>query len=1113
MTLQIHRASRTDVLADALGDLLRTPLADPFAEEVVVVPAKGVERWLTQRLSHRLGAGPRGDDGVCAGVRFLNPRSLVSLLLGRERDDPWDPERLVWPLLATIDESLGEREFATLGRHLGHGVDGADGELRRNRRYSVALRLAHLFASYALQRPSLVTAWREGRDGEHGGEQGLPPDLAWQPELWRRLIAQVDAPPPDVRHAQTCAALQAGGDGLPLPDRLSLFGHTRIPVTEVALLKALGEHRDVHLFLPQPSPVLWDDLADLGGPGGVVPRAADDSVERVGHPLLASLGRDARELRRLLDGVSSEEVRPPAGTPTGSTTDPVTLLGWLQHDLRANHAPSYDERSTRELDPDDHSLQVHACHGPARQVDVLREVLVGLLEDDPTLEPRDVLVMCPDIETYAPLISAGFGLATTDGHPAHRLRVKLADRALTSTNPLLAVAGDLLDLAGGRVTASDVLDLAGTDPVRRRFGFTDDELDRVSRWVARAGVRWGLDEESRAAFRMERFPHNTWRTGLDRILLGVAMSGDDHHHLGRGLPLDDVASSEIDLAGRLAELVARVDRTLTVLAGARTVADWATGLRDGVRSLVDVAADDAWQVPQFERELGRAAASSHEGGLELRLADVRAMLESRLAGRPTRANFRTGSLTVATMVPMRSVPHRVVCLVGLDDGVFPRAGAVDGDDVLGRHPLTGERDVRSEDRQLLLDAVLAATEHLVITYSGADEQSGASLPPAVPLGEILDAADRTTNAPVRDRVLTRHPLQPYDARNFTRERPFSFDTAALAGARSARGVRREPPPLLDGPLPPRLALDGRAADVSLQDLRDFLGHPVRAFLRGRLDVATPFEPDDLADAIPVSLDSLEKWQIGDRLLRQLLAGQDPVAVLTAEQLAGTLPPRGLGTLALHEVAEECQRLWSRTADLRDGERRSVDVDVDLRDGRRLTGTVPGVYGSRVVSLGYSRLNARQRLHAWVDLLALSATYPDQHWTAHAVGKDRAGPKRALCGPLDHRAVGWLRDLVDLRDRGLCAPLPVPVKTGAAWADAHARELMGQDHPPVEAARREWETDPHNQFGITGEDADPYHQRVYGPAAPVEALLDAGLGEHAWAIWEPLLTGGERVGPL
>jgi exodeoxyribonuclease V gamma subunit len=1085
VTLQIHRASRTDVLADRLGEMLATPLDDPFAEEVVVVPAKGVERWLTQRLSHRLGTGPRGGDGVCAGVRFLSPRSLVSLLLGRETDDPWDPERLVWPLLATIDASLGEPGFESLTRHL-------DGEMRRNRRYSVAIRLAHLFASYAVQRPSLVTAWREGDDGD------LADDLRWQPELWRRLLPQVGAPPPDVRHAETLAQLRAGGRDLPLPGRLSLFGHTRIPVTEVELLRALGEHRDVRLFLPQPSPTLWDDLAGLGG---VVARVDDTSADRVGHPLLASLGRDARELRRTLDGIDAELV--PAAGP-----GPTTMLGWLQHDLRANHAPTYDERATRRLADGDRTLQVHACHGAARQVDVLREVLVGMLEDDPTLEPRDILVMCPDIETYAPLISAGFGLATTAGHPAHQLRVKLADRALTSTNPLLAVAGDLLELSGGRVTAADVLDLAASEPCRRRFGFTDDDLDRISRWVARAGVRWGLDAEARKAFSMDGFEHNTWRAGLDRILLGVAMSGDDHRHLGRGLPLDDVGSNEIDLAGRLAELVDRLDTCLTGLAGARTVAEWTERLRAGVRGLTDVAADDAWQLPQLERELARAAASAHEGEIELRLPDVRAMLQSRLAGRPTRANFRTGTLTVCTMVPMRSVPHRVVCLVGLDDGVFPRAGAVDGDDVLGRQPLTGERDARSEDRQLLLDAVLAATEHLVITYTGANEQSGAPRPPAVPLGEILDAADRTTADPVRDRVLTRHPLQPYDARNFVPERPFSFDVAALAGARSASGPRREPPPFLTGTLTER-----SREDVSLADLKGFLGHPVRAFLRERLDVATPFEPDDLADAIPVTLDSLEKWQIGDRLLRELLAGHDPAAVTYAEILSGTLPPGRLGDGAYQEVVEECQRLWTRTAEIRDGERRSVDVEVDLGDGRRLTGTVPGVYGTRVVSLGYSRLNARQRIQTWVDLLALSATYPDQHWTAHAVGKDRAGPKRALSGPLDHRAVGWLRALVELRDRGLREPLPAPVKTAAAWAEAHARELMGQDFSPYAAANREWETDPFNQFGIQGEDADAYHQRVYGSRASLDVLVDAGLADVAWQIWEPLLTGAERIGPL
>lgn len=1128
MTLHLHRAARTDLLADELGTLLATPPDDPFATEVVVVPARGVERWLTQRLSHRLGTGPRGGDGVCAGVDFLQPASLVGLLLGRAADDPWHPDRLVWPLLATIDDSLGQPWCATLSTHLGHGIGGEEGELRRSRRWSVARRLAELFSSYAVQRPALVTDWREGRDTDGAGGE-LAADLAWEAELWRRLLARMAAAgheeAPDQRHARVCAALRAGeADGLELPDRLSLFGHTRLPETEIDLLVALAAHRDVHLWLAQPSAALWDAVVAAGAE--VCPRAESTSAGLAGHPLLASLGRDSRELATVLGARVAAGQAVDAGAAAEPAT-PDTLLGWLQADLRANDAPDAGVRAGRTLGTDDHSIQVHACHGPARQIDVLREVLVGLLEDDPTLEPRDIVVMCPDIETYAPLISAGFGLGelitddeSGDGlHPAHRLRVRLADRATSSTNPLLSVAVALVELAGGRATASQVIDLLSRPVCRRRFGFGDDDLARITRWVAEAGVRWGIDGTQRAAYAMEGFEHNTWRAGLDRLLLGVAMSGDDHRSLGRGLPVDDIASGEIELVGRLGEAVARLGACLSSLDAAHAADDWFGALATGVRDLCEVEADDAWQLPQFERELARARASAEQTApdVPLRLADVRALLQARLAGRPTRANFRTGTLTVCTMVPMRSVPHRVVCLVGLDDGVFPRATGVDGDDVLGRDPLVGERDRRGEDRQLLLDAILAAGERLVITYTGATEHTGAERPPAVPLGELLDALDRTAAGPVRDRVVVRHPLQSYDVRSHVAGElgtrgPFSFDRASLAGARASVRERTPVPPFLAGSLPP-----APAEDVTLAELVAFVHRPARTFLRSRLDVATPFEPDQVADAIPVSLNGLEVWQIGDRLLREVLASDDPgataQAVMTAEQLRGTLPPFDLGRGELTKVVQECQELFTRSAQVRTAAPRTVDVDVDLGDGRRLTGTVPRVHGNQVVSLSYSRLKPKQRLASWLDVLALSAAYPDESWTGHAIARSKAGPQRALVGPLDHRAVEWLRSVVELYDAGRARPLPMPLDTAYAWADARAKELRGMDVVPSEAAAKAWTTDPYNDWGIKGEDDDPAHRRVWGIGAPVEVLLDAGLPEVAWQLWEPLLSGAERVAQL
>jgi exodeoxyribonuclease V gamma subunit len=300
-----------------------------------------------------------------------------------------------------------------------------------------------------------------------------------------------------------------------------------------------------------------------------------------------------------------------------------------------------------------------------------------------------------------------------------------------------------------------VLDLASAAPVRRRFGFTDDDLAQLAMWVEEAAIRWGLDAGHRSAYGL-RLGDNTWESGLSRILLGVTMAEHEdgrYQHVGDALPVDDVSSKENDLAGRFGEYVDRLRRFVDAADAAGSIGAWVAALSAGVEQLTDVPTRDAWLQAQFDRELSRivdsadgvsrrsqARSSTTEGAegrssttdeTPLLLADVRQLLAHRLGGRPTRSNFRTGTLTVCTMVPMRSVPHRVVCLLGLDDGVFPRAGSVDGDDVLARNPMTGERDVRSEDRQLFLDAIMAATETLVVTYTGANEHTGAERPPAV----------------------------------------------------------------------------------------------------------------------------------------------------------------------------------------------------------------------------------------------------------------------------------------------------------------------------------------------------------------------------------------------
>ena len=1109
--LHIHRAERADGLVLALAALLAEPLEDPFAPEVICVPTRGMERWLTQRLSATLGVTPGRRDGVCANVAFPFPRALardaVAVAAGVDPDtDPWRPERAVWRLLEIVDESLGEPWLRGLSAHLGEGDDAA----RRARRFATVRHVADLFDSYALHRPQLVRGWADG-------EVDLPEDSAWQALLWQRLRRRLGEPSPAERVDAACRRLVAQPALLELPERIALFGLTRLPRAHLDVLGALSAGRDVHLFMLHPSPALWEKVA--GHPP--VERRADDATALApDNRLLASWGQDARETQLVLAGHRHLTHHHPVELGGDS------LLARLQADVRADRSPpGAPLPGLRDARPaparGDRSVQIHACHGRARQVEVLRDAILHLLDEDATLEPRDIIVMCPDIETVAPLIQATFGAGDSlpddesDPLPAGvaqpDLRVRLADRSLRQTNPVLGVVSALLDLAGRRLTASEVLDLADREPVRRRFGFDDEDLARMRDWVATSGIRWGLDARHRAPFKLSDVDAGTWRAGLDRMLVGVTMTEVGHRLFEGVLPVDDVESGAIDLVGRMAELVDRLQATVDAFRAGRGIDDWAEAVATAADALTATSQRDAWQRAQLQRILDAVVSESAEApGVELTLPEVRALLAERLQGRPTRANFRTGHLTVCTLVPMRSIPHRVVCLLGLDDAAFPRKAPRDGDDLMLVDPHVGERDPRSEDRQMLLDALMAAGDRLIVTYTGNDVRTNAPRPPAVPVGELLDMIERTVSGEARERVLVRHPLQPFDARNFTPgalggEAPWSFDQVTLDGARAIGGERSAPRPVLSQPLPAVVS-----PVVALEDLIGFARHPVRAFLRQRLGFGVGSYSDEVADALPVELDKLEEWQIGERMLTARLAGASMAAAEAAERARGGLPPGRLSDPVIARIRPTVEEVFGHAAALL-GETSapgSVDVRVALPDGRTLSGTVAGVCGDLLRSVTFSRVNARHRLTAWVRFLALTAAHPQRAIEAATVGRAAFGAGHDAVATVvrlprmePRVALGHLADLVALHDRGMREPLPIACMTSAAYA----RTARGGGDAR-KAAGREWTT----EWNFPKEDQDLEHQLVFGRVLSIEELCArAGFDSLAQQLWDAALDW-ERV---
>jgi exodeoxyribonuclease V gamma subunit len=524
-----------------------------------------------------------------------------------------------------------------------------------------------------------------------------------------------------------------------------------------------------------------------------------------------------------------------------------------------------------------------------------------------------------------------------------------------------------------------------------------------------------------------------------------------------------------------------------------------------MEQLADVPRGEEWQFAQAHRELAALARDADKDAgtgpaLELRLSDVRALLHRQLAGRPTRANFRTGTLTVCTMTPMRAVPHRVVCLLGLDDGVFPRGGAIDGDDVLARLPRVGERDARSEDRQLFLDAVMSASERLVITYTGFNESTGQTRPPSVPLREFLDVVGRTAGCD----VVQEHRSQAFHPDYLVAGRihghaPFSFDPDAAAAARAAARDRSRPVVLAELPA----AVPPEPTDIDLRELIDVVTNPVRGFLRRRLQVDLPREVDQVDDAMPVELDGLASWQVGDRLLHEVLGGRAPADACQAEWRRGTMPPGRFGWRRTQALAAGTGPLVDEFDSATQGiAPHAHDLAIDLGDGRRLTGSVTGIHDNRIVRVGYSRLRARQRLEAWISLVALSAAHPGP-WVARTIGRGPAeAPARATYSAVEE-PMAVIADLVALHDLALTRVLPLCPDTGRLYAQSR----QAASHRPAWMVERDlkdqWRKESAGIELVTAWGRRPSWEDLVGP--PATAGGEHLFGELALRLWQPALA--------
>ncbi len=1072
MTLRIHVAPHPDALVAMLCERLIAEPLDPFTPEIVAVPTRGIERWLTQRIGLELAAVA---GGISAHVEFPSPRDLVRSIvdgvpaLGASLA-AWEGASLQTVVMACIDDDLDEPWMSLLRRHLSSPAVS---------RMAAAAKITRLFSAYARRRPEMIADWADGRD--------VGPNLTdisahhrWQPLLWRHVRTRTGVPAPAELLSTALDPIRDGS--VPLPERISVYGLTGADPFDLAVLAAVASTTDVLVHVLHPSPALWSDIA------ADPPTTREDAATRARHPLLSAWGRDSRELQVVL-AAADPEVRQAPPLP-----ESATLLGRLQADIRANRRPGRVEA--------DRSIQIHVCHGARRQVEVLRDAVLHILASDPGLEPRDIVIMTPDLATFAPLLEAGFPQGDGAGLPD--LRVRIADRSPAATNPLVRFAAGVLDLVDGRLDASTVRELVTRPVVQQRFGFDGDLARSITSIVDDAAIAWGLDTDHRQWWGVGGVSERTWRRGLDRALAGVFYLDSPVRVVGDVSPLDGVEGQDTRAVGILAALVDRIAAIRATLSGPLPMSAWATAIGDATRMLADTGFEGEWQWAQLERLLAETFPVT--GGVDppVTLTEARRAMAAWTDDRPSPLHFRTGDVTVCTLAPMRSVPYRVVCLLGMDHDRFPRRTRTDGDDLLVGHEGIGDHDRSGEDRQLLLDAVIAAGDHLVITYAGRDEITNAEYPPAVPIAELLDTLAVMTDRPVAE-LQTRHPLQSFSQDVFTDgtlgvEGPWGFDPIQLRGALAVQRRDQLALPMTRewvGTEPPEV--------VRIDELVWFLSNPMRGFVRASLGFGIPSLDDLPDDALPVSLTGLQSWALKDRLLEGLAVGHDLEALIARELGADNLPPGSLATRELDYARRDVEQLWGAALQRGYHQPRHRWFRGELQvAGRLVEGSVlADPEAAHVPLVTPSKVKASHRLGVLVRLAFLTVLDPSRPWhglilarrvSGRGLHETTVGPFEGTDSERGTAALVVLERLVAIFDDGHRRPMALPCETGRSFQQ-HAATNRGQ---AIRDARAEFEKKGY------GENRDPSLRLLFGDLDTMLQLLEETDFElHAERLWAPV----------
>lgn len=916
-----HVSNCTEHLLEQMSVLLRvSPQRDIFSPELFLIQSQGMERLIIQTLADNLGT-------IC-NYRFLLPLDFLKFIansLGIEpEEDSFSRELLAWRIDGILRELDGE-VWQDVREYLSSEQEG-------RKRFQLAWRLANVFDEYQLMRPEMLSSWEEQkRCTDHAAE-------GWQSELWRRLLAQ---PGGEIHRGElfhgVISRLQEGRNDL--PQRISIFGINTMPPLYLRFLRELSETMDIHFFVLSPSRSYLGELKTRRGRLAQKDPFSDGVESEKHHPLLESLGILGRDFQEMM--LSEFE---PAGefesfedVPTDGSYQQASLLRKIQIDLLENRAPEVARNNSKH----DNSVTISACHSRWRELEVLKDFILQRLEENKDLEPKDIVVMAPDIQEYDSLIPTLFA----------SIPHSVSDRSQRRENSAVETFLAVLELIHGRFGWNEMFDVLRRPLIAESCNISQDDFGLLQHWIIGAGIRWGMSADQRRFSGLYEFGECSWRAGLDRMLMGYCIDTADE--VDNITPYCEIEGGDGRLLGGLCQFVDTLDGLRRAVQHPLTPVQWGEVLLESMERLFQGGDADLVELRQKLMSLMEPIGRFHDFPVDFGV--IRDWLMRTAQERRVNAGFLDGRLTFCSMLPMRSIPFKVVCLLGLDDAVFPAPDRRDTFDLMAVHKQKGDRSARLDDRYQFLEAILAARQFLYMSYLGRSRRRNEEIPPSVVLTEFIEVL----HAYGVEKPVIQHPLHNFSKKYFDPKDPFPCKSYSDVDCKIGRQLQQKSvaderwePPIL--PEPPVL-------EIQLDDILQFFSNPQLYFLQQRMELKlNPFE--EMVDECEVFRpDNLQTYMLGTNLLQE---NGDREQIIRMFRQEGQWPLESVGALHYGVLQYDVERFRQDIAGQEMGEALPA-VSFQVEIGKTILKGRIQPHEQGYLAVRYGKLRGKDLLSVWI----------------------------------------------------------------------------------------------------------------------------------------------------